>query len=127
MSDQLDRDAAGALIVGFNGTTAPDELRRAVAAGLGAVILFTRNVDNADQVSALTTALRAERPDLLIAIDHEGGEFSHLAPANPWPLSSPRSLGELDDADLTRAVGPGCRRHPRLARHRPDARRRRST
>jgi beta-N-acetylhexosaminidase len=103
MSDQLDRDAAGALIVGFTGTTAPDELRRAVAAGLGAVILFTRNVTDAEQVAALTAALRAERPDLLIGIDHEGGEFSHLAPANPWPLASPRSLGELGDVDLTRA------------------------
>lgn len=103
MSDQLDRDAAGALVVGFDGTTAPDELRRAVAAGLGAVILFTRNVVDAEQVAALTASLRAERPDLLIAIDHEGGEFSHLAPANPWPLASPRALGELDDLDLTRA------------------------
>ena len=103
MSDQLDRDAAGALIVGFTGTTAPDELRRAVAAGLGAVILFTRNVTNAEQVATLTASLRAERPDLLIAIDHEGGEFSHLAPANPWPLASPRALGELDDVDLTRS------------------------
>ncbi|MEV0800494.1 beta-N-acetylhexosaminidase [Kribbella sp. NPDC050281] len=103
MSDQLDRDAAGALIVGFSGTTAPDELRRAVAAGLGGVILFTRNVGDADQVAALTASLRAERPDLIIAIDHEGGEFSHLAPANPWPLASPRVLGDLDDVDLTRA------------------------
>lgn len=102
MSDQLERDAAGALIVGFAGTTASDELRRAVAAGLGAVILFTRNVADAEQVAALTASLRAERPDLLIAIDHEGGEFSHLAPANPWPLSSPRALGELDDLMLTR-------------------------
>ncbi|TDD17799.1 beta-N-acetylhexosaminidase [Kribbella turkmenica] len=103
MSDHLDRDAAGALIVGFDGTTAPDDLRRAVAAGLGAVILFTRNVTDAEQVAALTAALRAERPDLVIAIDHEGGEFSHLAPADPWPLASPRILGDLDDADLTRA------------------------
>src|SRR3954471_12175202 len=100
----LDRDAAGALIVGFSGTTAPDELRRAVAAGLGAVILFTRNVADAEQVAALTAALRAERPDLIVAIDHEGGEFSHLAPANPWPLASPRLLGDLDDVDLTRAA-----------------------
>ena len=99
----MDRDAAGALIVGFAGTTAPDELRRAVAAGLGAVILFTRNVADAEQVAALTASLRAERPDLVIAIDHEGGEFSHLAPANPWPLASPRLLGDLDDVDLTRA------------------------
>jgi len=103
MSDQLDREAAGALIVGFTGTTASDDLRRSVAAGLGAVILFTRNVADAEQVAALTASLRAERPDLLIAIDHEGGEFSHLSPADPWPLASPRSLGELDDVDLTRA------------------------
>jgi len=103
MSDQLDRDAAGALVVGFSGTTAPDELRRAVAAGLGGVILFTRNVADADQVAALTASPRAERPDLIIAIDHEGGEFSHLSPANPWPLASPRVLGDLDDVDLTRA------------------------
>jgi beta-N-acetylhexosaminidase len=103
MSDQLDRDAAGSLVVGFSGTTAPDELRRAVAGGLGAVILFTRNVADAEQVTALTAALRAERPDLIVAIDHEGGEFSHLAPANPWPLASPRLLGDLDDVELTRA------------------------
>ncbi|TCC05761.1 beta-N-acetylhexosaminidase [Kribbella soli] len=104
MSDQLDRDAAGSLVVGFTGTTAPDDLRRAVAGGLGAVILFTRNVADAEQVAALTDALRAERPDLIVAIDHEGGEFSHLAPANPWPLASPRLLGDLDDVDLTRAA-----------------------
>lgn len=103
MSDQLERDAAGALIVGFTGTTAPDDLLRAVAGGLGAVILFTRNVADADQVAALTARLRAERADLLVAIDHEGGEFSHLAPADPWPLAAPRSLGELDDIALTRA------------------------
>ncbi|MGW6277737.1 beta-N-acetylhexosaminidase [Kribbella sp. NPDC055071] len=102
MSD-LHSEAAGALIVGFTGTTAPDDLRRAVAGGLGAVILFTRNVAGADQVAALTASLRAERPDLIIAIDHEGGEFSHLAPANQWPLASPRVLGDLDDVDLTRA------------------------
>jgi beta-N-acetylhexosaminidase len=103
MSDELDRDAAGALIVGLPGTTATDELRRAVAGGLGGVILFTRNVADAGQVAALTASLRAERPDLIIAIDHEGGEFSHLAPANRWPLASPRVLGDLDDVDLTRA------------------------
>ncbi|MBB6568274.1 beta-N-acetylhexosaminidase [Kribbella sandramycini] len=103
MTDHLARDAAGALIVGLPGTTASDDLRRAVAGGLGAVILFTRNVTDAEQVIALTSSLRAERPELIIAIDHEGGEFSHLAPADRWPLSSPRTLGDLDDVDLTRA------------------------
>jgi beta-N-acetylhexosaminidase len=48
-------------------------------------------------------ALRAERPDLLVAIDHEGGEFSHLSVVDPSPLPSPRTLGDLDDPDLTRS------------------------
>ncbi len=99
----LARDAAGCLIIGFPGTTAGDGLRRAVAAGLGGVVLFTRNVHDAEQLTALTAALRAEREDVLIAIDHEGGEFSHLSSVDQWPLASPRSLGDLDDRELTRA------------------------
>src|SRR6266545_1336553 len=99
----LARDAAGCLITGFPGTTAGDGLRRAVAAGLGGVVLFTRNVHDAEQLTALTAALRAEREDVLIAIDHEGGEFSHLSSVDQWPLASPRSLGDLDDRELTRA------------------------
>jgi beta-N-acetylhexosaminidase len=102
-TDELRRAAAGALIVGFAGTTAPDALRRAVAQGLGGVVLFTRNVRDAGRLTALTASLRAERPDLLIAIDHEGGEFSHLSSVDEWPLASPRCLGDLDDTDLTRA------------------------
>jgi len=102
-TDELRRAAAGALIVGFAGTTAPDALRRAVADGLGGVVLFTRNVRDAGRLTALTASLRAERPDVLIAIDHEGGEFSHLSSVDEWPPASPRCLGDLDDTDLTRA------------------------
>lgn len=98
----LRRDALGALAVGFPGGTAPDPLRRAVADGLGCVVLFTRNVDDPGQLAALTASLRAERPDLLIAIDHEGGEFSHLSAVSRWPMPSPRTLGDLDDLALTR-------------------------
>jgi beta-N-acetylhexosaminidase len=97
------RDAAGALVVGFSGTTPPDALRRAVADGLGGVVLFTRNVRDAEQLTALTAALRAERPDLLVALDHEGGEFSHLSAVSRLPMASPRCLGDLGDVDLTRA------------------------
>jgi beta-N-acetylhexosaminidase len=98
----LRRDALGALAVGFAGGTAPDSLRRAVADGLGCVVLFTRNVGDSEQLAALTATLRDERPDLLIAIDHEGGEFSHLSAVSRWPMPSPRTLGDLDDPGLTR-------------------------
>lgn len=99
---ELRGQALGALAIGFGGTTATDPLRRAIADGLGCVVLFTRNVADPDQLAALTASLRAERPDLLIAIDHEGGEFSHLSVVSRWPMPSPRTLGDLDDVDLTR-------------------------
>lgn len=99
----LGRDALGALALGFAGTTPAPDLLRAVAGGLGAVVLFTRNVSDPDQLSALTAALRTESPDLLIAIDHEGGEFSHLSAVSDRPMPSPRTLGDLDDPELTRA------------------------
>lgn len=45
----------------------------------GAVILFSRNIDNADQVRALCESIRekAKRP-LLIAVDQEGGRVQRL-------------------------------------------------
>lgn len=99
---ELRRRALGALAVGFGGAIADDRLRRAVADGLGCVVLFTRNIAGPDQLGALTASLRAERPDLLIAIDHEGGEFSHLSAVSDRPMPSPRTLGDLDDPELTR-------------------------
>lgn len=52
----------------------------------GGVILFGRNYQSRVQLTALTQAIRALRPDVLIAIDHEGGRvqrcktdgFTHL-------------------------------------------------
>ena len=43
-------------------------------------MLFARNVRDPEQVAALTAALRAERPDSLIAIDEEGGDVTRLEP-----------------------------------------------
>src|SRR5262245_50885118 len=99
----LQRESLGALAVGFAGPTATAELRRVIAGGLGCVVLFTRNVSDPDQLASLTAELRGERPDLLVAIDHEGGEFSHLSAVSRWPMPSPRTLGDLDDPELTRA------------------------
>ena len=69
MSTGLERVAAACLFPGFEGLEPPDWIRRRLQEGLGGVVLFARNVDSRDQLRALTDGLRAERSDVLIAID----------------------------------------------------------
>jgi beta-N-acetylhexosaminidase len=56
----------------------PEERRLLARPEVGGVILFARNVEDADQVQALCGELRALRPDLLLAIDQEGGRVQRL-------------------------------------------------
>ncbi|MFG6667351.1 beta-N-acetylhexosaminidase [Halomonas sp. HNIBRBA4712] len=45
---------------------------------VGGVILFARNVEGAEQVSALCADIRRVRPDILIGIDQEGGRVQRI-------------------------------------------------
>ena len=96
--------AAAVLQPGFVGTTAPDWVRRWLGDGLGGVALFARNVESPAQVAALTAQLRAERPDVIVAIDEEAGDVtrfeSRLGSSRPGNLA----LGAIDDPQLTEAV-----------------------
>ena len=90
--------------VGFDGTAAPDQIRSALAAGLGGVILFRRNVENPEQLCALTGALHAAsgRP-LLVGVDQEGGRVLRLPP--PFlPVPAAAALGATDDPSLTQRL-----------------------
>ncbi|MFL5998323.1 MAG: glycoside hydrolase family 3 N-terminal domain-containing protein [Streptomyces sp.] len=98
----LDEAAHRCLVAGFEGTTAvPDTLKRLIDRGLGGVLLFTRNVRDAEQVRRLTDTLRALRPDLLVAIDNEGGGIGHLVAAGAPEVPGSYALGVVDDPDLT--------------------------
>ncbi len=92
------------LLLGFQGRTAPDRVRRLAADGLGGVILFADNIAEPEQLERLTEALRSERPELLIAIDEEGGSVTRLEVRQGSSFPDSLTLGAVDDPELTRAV-----------------------
>ncbi|MYX76193.1 glycoside hydrolase family 3 protein, partial [Streptomyces sp. SID3915] len=103
-TDTVTRDALAVLQPGFTGTTAPDWLLRRVGEGLASVGLFGRNIHSPEQLAALTARLRAERDDVLVAIDEEGGDVTRLEVRDGSSFPGNLALGSVDDVELTRAV-----------------------
>jgi len=92
------------ILPGFDGTTAPEWVRRRAAEGLGGVVLFARNVDTPDQLRRLVESLHAERPELVVAIDEEGGEVTRLEAKTGSSYPGNLALGYAGDVRLTRTV-----------------------
>ncbi|MGX1133032.1 beta-N-acetylhexosaminidase [Streptomyces glaucescens] len=103
-TDTLTRDALTVLQPGFTGTTAPDWLLRRLGEGLASVGLFGRNIATPEQLAALTAQLRAERDDVLVAIDEEGGDVTRLEVRTGSSFPGNHALGAVDDVELTREV-----------------------
>ncbi|WP_330316802.1 glycoside hydrolase family 3 protein [Streptomyces platensis] len=103
-ADTLTREALAVLQPGFTGTTAPDWLLRRLGEGLVSVGLFGRNVADPAQLAALTGRLRAEREELIVAIDEEGGDVTRLEVRGGSSFPGNHALGAADDTELTRAV-----------------------
>jgi beta-N-acetylhexosaminidase len=98
------RDILSTLLPGFEGATLPAWVERMLREGLGGVCLFGENVESAEQVRALTAAIRAANPAALIAIDEEGGDVTRLYYDRGAPFPGNAVLGRLDDISATRAV-----------------------
>ncbi|MGW1885118.1 glycoside hydrolase family 3 protein [Streptomyces sp. NPDC001970] len=103
-TDTLTRDALAVLQPGFVGTAAPEWLLRRIGEGLSSVGLFGRNIASPEQLAALTAQLRAERDDVLVAIDEEGGDVTRLEVRTGSSFPGNCALGSVDDVELTRGV-----------------------
>lgn len=91
---------------------APDEKDKLLCPAAGGIILFTRNYESPGQLAQLVADIRALRPELLIAVDHEGGRvqrfresFTRLPPAAryeaaPDPAKAAEAAGWVMAAEL---------------------------
>jgi beta-N-acetylhexosaminidase len=96
--------AAACLFPGFEGEVVPEWLKALLSQGLGGVVLFARNIRDPEQVTALTAALRAERGEVLVATDEEGGDVTRLEAGRGSSFPGNLALGAVDDVALTRRV-----------------------
>jgi len=97
--------ADAVLLPGFHGLTAPDWLRRRISGSLGGVCLFASNISEPEQLRSLTDTLRAERDDVVISVDEEGGGVTRLDATTGSRFPGVAALGRVDDVSLTERVG----------------------
>ncbi|MDO5692201.1 MAG: beta-N-acetylhexosaminidase [Pseudomonadota bacterium] len=92
------------LIIDIAGTQLTDDDRRRLAHPLvGGLILFGRNWQSREQLTALCASVKRLRPDLLICVDHEGGRVQRFRTDGFTHLPPMRALGELWMHDALRA------------------------
>jgi beta-N-acetylhexosaminidase len=77
---------------------------------VGGLILFARNWQNREQLSALCRAIKKVRHDLLICVDHEGGRVQRFKTDGFTHLPPMRALGDMWCQDGKGAVGSGAMR-----------------
>ena len=69
----------GSLMVDVAGTWLTAEDRQLLRQPeVGGLIIFARNIEHPRQVRELSASIRAIRPDLLLAVDQEGGRVQRL-------------------------------------------------
>ena len=94
----------GALMLDLKGSCLTEQEKQVLLRpGVGGVILFARNIETAEQVTKLTASIRALRPELLLAVDQEGGRVQRLRQGFT-KLPPLRQLGYLDELDAAVAA-----------------------
>ena len=94
----------GPIMMDVSGLTLTEiEKTQLAKPSIGGVILFTRNYESIDQVKALIDLIRLVNPELLIAVDHEGGRVQRFRQGFTH-LPAMARLGEAYDQDPEQAL-----------------------
>jgi beta-N-acetylhexosaminidase len=89
----------GALMLDLEGITLTEaEKKLLVHPHVGGIILFARNYQNAEQVIALVQSIRVLRPELIIAVDQEGGRVQRFREGFV-KLPPMKTFGDLYETD----------------------------
>lgn len=97
----IDRLILSTFSPGFGGAVVPEWIKPWLENGLGSVTLFASNTPNFETASNLISEIRSYNPDVLIAIDEEGGDVTRLFVREGSRYPTPALLGQCDDEDLT--------------------------
>jgi beta-N-acetylhexosaminidase len=104
------------LIIDIAGLTLSKQDKRRLKHPLvGGMILFARNWQSRDQLTALCHSIKKVRKDLLICVDHEGGHVQRFKTDGFTHLPPMRALGELWLQDGKGGEGSGAMRATRAA------------
>jgi beta-N-acetylhexosaminidase len=97
------------VIIDVAGLSLDENDRRRLAHPLvGGMILFARNWQDREQLSALCAEIKAVRDDLLICVDHEGGRVQRFRTDGFTHLPPMRRFGELWMKDGKGREGAGA-------------------
>lgn len=94
----------GALMLDIEGLALTDDDKVLLQEpDVGGLIIFARNIESYEQLSELVASIRQIRPDLLIAIDQEGGRVQRLKDGVSV-LPPMAVLGQLADSSVEQAI-----------------------
>jgi beta-N-acetylhexosaminidase len=97
------------VIIDVAGLALSEEDKRRLAHPLvGGMILFGRNWESREQLSALCAEIKALRHDLLICVDHEGGRVQRFRTDGFTHLPPMRRFGEMWMKDARGREGSGA-------------------
>ncbi len=97
------------IIVGFNGYEVDSDFKNLLETyKVGGVILFKRNIDNAEQLLNLNNNIKSinskNKLPLFISVDEEGGRITRL-PKGSTKFPSNQVLGKENDKNLSYEIG----------------------